>query len=96
MGAMKTPARVLGLVLATVVTFIAGSGAAFADAPTGGAWPEGEGRSALDTIILFGGGTVGLFIVVALFGLLTARNNYVPPAPSTELEPVGDNRPAHH
>ena len=96
MGAMKTPARVLGLVLATVVTFIAGSGAAFADAPTGGAWPEGEGRSVLDTIILFGGGTVGLFIVVSLFGLLTARNNYVPPAPSTELEPVGDNRPAHH
>lgn len=93
---MKTPARVLGLVLATVVTFIAGSGAAFADAPTGGAWPEGEGRSVLDTIILFGGGTVGLFIVVSLFGLLTARNNYVPPAPSTELEPVGDNRPAHH
>ena len=96
MGPMKTPARVLGLVLATVVTFIAGSGAAFADAPTGGAWPEGEGRSVLDTIILFGGGTVGLFIVVSLFGLLTARNNYVPPAPSTELEPVGDNRPAHH
>ena len=96
MGLMKTPARVLGLVLATVVTFIAGSGAAFADAPTGGAWPEGEGRSVLDTIILFGGGTVGLFIVVALFGLLTARNNYVPPAPSTELEPVGDHRPAHH
>ncbi len=93
---MKTPARVLGLVLATVVTFIAGSGAAFADAPTGGAWPEGEGRSVLDTIILFGGGTLGLFIVVSLFGLLTARNNYVPPAPSTELEPVGDNRPAHH
>ena len=96
MGAMKTPARVLGLVLATVVTFIAGSGAAFADAPTGGAWPEGEGRSVLDTIILFGGGTVGLFIVVSLFGLLTARNNYVPPSPSTELATTSDNAPAHH
>jgi hypothetical protein len=93
---MRTPARVLGLVLATVVTFIAGSGAAFADAPAGAAWPEGKGRSALDTIILFGGGTVGLFIVVALFGLLTARNNYVPPAPSTELEPTSGNSPAHH
>ena len=93
---MKTPARVLGLVLATVVTFIAGSGAAFADAPTGGAWPEGKGRSVLDTLILFGGGTVGLFIVIALFGLLTARRNYVPPAPSTELEPVAGHSPAHH
>jgi hypothetical protein len=96
MGAMKTPARVLGLVLATVVTFIAGSGAAFADVPAGGAWPKGEGRSVLDTIILFGGGTVGLFVLVVLFGLLTARRNYVPPAPSTELEPTSGNSPAHH
>lgn len=93
---MKTPVRVLGIALATVVTFIAGSGAAFADAPTGSAWPEGEGRSALDTIILFGGGTVGLFVVVALLGVLTARRNYVPPAASTELETTGANSPAHH
>lgn len=93
---MKTAARVLGLVLATVVTFIASSGAALADTPVGDAWPKGEERSQLDTLILFGGGTVGLFIVIWLFGMLTARNNYVPPAPSTELEPVGDNRPAHH
>jgi hypothetical protein len=97
MGSMKTPARVLGLVLATVVTFVAGSGAAFADAPTGGAWPEGEGRSVLDTIILFGGGTVGLFIVVALFGLLTARRNFVPPSPGTEIQTTStDHSPAHH
>ena len=39
---MKTPARVLGLVVATVVMFAAGTGAALADAPTGAAWPEGE------------------------------------------------------
>lgn len=96
MGPMKTAARVLGLVLATVVLFVAGSGAALADAPTGPAWPEGEGRSTLDNLILFGGGTVGLFILVSLFALLTARNNYVPPAPSTELETVGGNSPAHH
>jgi hypothetical protein len=96
MSTMKTPARVLALVLATVVTFIAGSSAAFADAPTGSAWPDGESRSHLDTIILFGGGTVGLFIVVALFGLLTARRNYVPPAPSTELDTTSGNSPAHH
>lgn len=96
MGAMKTPARVLGLVLATVVTFIAGSGAAFADAPTGSAWPRGGGKSHLDLLILFGGGTVGLFILVVLFGLLTARNNYVPPSPSTEIDTTSGNSPAHH
>ena len=96
MGPMKTPARVLGLVLATVVTFIAGSGAAFADAPSGSAWPRGEGKSDLDLLVLFGGGTVGLFVLVVLFGLLTARNNYVPPAPSTELETTSGNTPAHH
>jgi len=96
MGPMKTPARVLGLVLATVVTFIAGSGAAFADAPTGSAWPEGEGRSTLDTLILFVGGTAGLFVLVVLFGLLTARRNFVPASPSTELATTSDNSPAHH
>ncbi len=93
---MKTAARVLGLVLATVVTLIASSGAALADAPAGDAWPVGEGRSTLDTIIVFGGGTAGLFVLIWLFGLLTARRNYVPPAPSTALEPVAGNSPDHH
>jgi hypothetical protein len=93
---MKTPARVFALVLATVVMFAVGSGAALADAPAGSAWPKNTGKSALDYVILFGGGTVGLFIVVALFGLLTARNNYVPPAPSTDLATTNDNAPAHH
>jgi hypothetical protein len=93
---MKTPARVLGLALATVVIVIAGSGTAFADAPTGSAWPRGEGKSHLDLLVLFGGGTVGLFILVVLFGLLTARNNYVPPSPSSELETTSGNSPAHH
>ncbi|MCD9197224.1 hypothetical protein [Aeromicrobium wangtongii] len=93
---MKTPARVLGLVLATVVTFIAGSGAAFADAPTGSAWPKGDGRSDLDNWLLFGGGTVGLFIVISLFGLLTARRNFVPPAPGAHVATTSDNSPAHH
>lgn len=96
MDPMKTPARVLSLVLATVVMFAAGSGAAFADAPVGSAWPKGSPKSTLDVLILFGGGTVGLFILISLFGLLTARHNYVPPSPGTELETTGDNTPAHH
>ena len=93
---MKTPARVLGFLFASVVVFLAGSGAAWADEPVCAAWPDTPARSLLDTLILFGGGTVGLFALVALFGLLTARNNYVPPAPSTEIEKASDNSPAAH
>ena len=96
MGPMKTAARVLGLVLATVVMVATGAGAAFADAPVGSAWPEAPTKSTLDHVILFGGGTIGLFIVIVLFGLLTARNNYVPPSPGTELETTSGNTPAHH
>ena len=52
---------------------------ALADAPS--TWAEGEARSALENMIFFGGATVGLFVVITLFALLTARNNYVPPPP---------------
>ena len=47
MGPMRTPARLLGPAFAFVVTFFAGSAAAFADEPTGGAWPDGPDRSDL-------------------------------------------------
>jgi hypothetical protein len=86
----------LGLALAFVVTFFAGSAAAFADRPAGGAWPDGPERSHLDQLILFGGGTVGLFVVITLFALLTARNNYVPPAPGKEIHKASDTTPAQH
>jgi hypothetical protein len=93
---MRTPARLLGLALAFVVTFSAGSAAAFADQPTGPAWPEGPERSHLFLLVLFGGGTVGLFVIITLFALLTARNNYVPPAPGKEIHKAADTTPAHH
>lgn len=86
----------LAVALSFVVMFVVGSGAALADAPASDAWPEGPDKSRLDLLILFGGSTVGLFILVALFGLMTARNNYVPPPPSTELATTGDKAPAHH
>lgn len=88
---MRTPVRVLGFLLAAVVTFVLSSGAAWADAPVGDAWPDGPDRSALDLLIRFGGSVIGLIVVIALFGALTARNNYVPPPPGTELE-----RAPHH
>ncbi len=93
---MRTPARLLGPAFAFVITFFAGSAAAFADEPTGGAWPDGPDRSHLDLLILFGGGTVGLFVLISLFALLTARNNYVPPAPGNEIHVRTDSTPTPH
>lgn len=86
----------LGLALSFVVMFVVGTGAALADQPVGDAWPDGEGRSTLDTLLLFGGGTVVLFVIISLFGLLTARNNYVPPAPSKDIATKSGNAAAHH
>ncbi|WP_162891099.1 hypothetical protein [Aeromicrobium sp. A1-2] len=93
---MRTPARVLGLAAAFVATFIASSAAAWADQPASDAWPAGPDRSHLYLLVLFGGGTLGLFVVISLFGLLTARNNYVPPAPGTDVEVRPGSSPAHH
>ena len=96
MGPMRTPARLLGPALAFVVTFFAGSAAAFAAEPTGGAWPAGPERSDLWLLVVFGGGTVGLFVIITLFALLTARKNYVPPAPGNEIHVRTDATPAQH
>jgi hypothetical protein len=88
---------VLTVALSFAVMFVAGTAAAMADAPTGGRWPDGEKKSDLHLLLLFGGSTLGLFILVSLFGLLTARHNYVPPAPSTELATTSDDHaPVQH
>lgn len=87
---MTTLTRVLGLLLATATYVAIGATTALADEPDSAAWPDGEGRSVLDTLILFGGGTVALFVVISLFALLTARNNFVP-EPGTELELPGNH-----
>ena len=86
MRAMRTPARALTVVATFVITFVAGSMSAHADAPISPDWPKPEPASTLDHILLFGGATLGLIVVISLFALLTARTNYVPPAPSTDVE----------
>lgn len=96
MGSMRTPARLLGLALSFVVTFFAGATAAFADEPASAAWPDGKDRSDLWLLIVFGGGTVGLFVVITLFALLTARKNYVPPAPGNEIHVRTNTSPTPH
>jgi hypothetical protein len=96
MGPMRTPARLLGLAFAFVVTFLAGSTAAFADEPVDGYWSGGQERSDLWLLVVFGGGTVGLFVLITLFALLTARRNYVPPPPGNEIQTVADSSPTRH
>ena len=91
---MRTPARALAALITFVVTFVAGTAAATAATPASPDWPEPEPTSTLDTLLLFGGSTIGLIVVIGLFGLLTARNNYVPPAPATDVEPAASS-PAH-
>lgn len=92
---MTTPTRVLAALLGTATLVVLGASSALA-VPDSPAWPDPESRSTLDTLILFGGGTVGLFVVIALFGLLTARNNFVPEPPSTDLERTSSSAAAHH
>ncbi len=88
---MTTPARAIAAASTFVVLFVASATAAVADAPASPDWPTEPGRSHLDNGLVFVGGTVALFVVIWLFGLLTARNNYVPPAPGTELEKAGSH-----
>ena len=96
MGSMRTPARLLGLVFSFVAIFFAGAAAAFADEPASPAWPDGPHRSHLDLLILFGGGTFGLFVLITLFALVTARTNYVPPAPGNEIHVRTDTSVTPH
>lgn len=84
MTAMKAPARAVAILTSAAVLLVALSAPALADSPN--TWDEGESRSFLENLIFFGGSTIGLIVVISLFALLTARNNYVPPPPSTEVD----------
>jgi hypothetical protein len=94
--ASTTARRALTVAVTFFLTLATGATAAMADAPVSDDWPTGEARSTLDTLLLFGGGTIGLFLLVALFGLLTARTNYVPPPPSRELATTPAADADHH
>ena len=93
---MTTPSRVLGLLVATATYITIGAASAVADEPNTAAWPKAEGRSVLDTLVFFGGATLGLIAVISLFALLTARNNFTPAPPSTELERASSSAAARH
>jgi len=81
---MKALARTVAILTSATVLLVAMAGSALADSPS--TWEEGVSRSKLENLIFFGGSTVGLIVVISLFALLTARNNYVPPPPGTDVE----------
>jgi purine-cytosine permease-like protein len=87
---------VFGFLLATVATFSVGAAAAMADTPTGPAWPKSHNRSTLGELVFFGGFTVGLYVLIVLFGMLTARKNFTPAAPGKEIHVAGEKTPAKH
>lgn len=81
---MRTPSRI-GVVLVTLAgTLFFGAGSALADAPT--TWVDPKPTSVLHELLFFGGCTLGLIVGISLFALLTARNNYTPPPPRTDVE----------
>jgi hypothetical protein len=81
---MKALARTVAILTSAAVLLLATAGSALADSPS--TWVEGESRSKLENLIFFGGSTVGLIALISLFALLTARHNYVPPPPGTDVE----------
>lgn len=81
---MDTPSRIALLVVGVVGALVFAAGPAAADVPT--TWVDPEPMSKLDTLVLFGGSTLGLIVLLTLVGLLTARNNFTPPAPSADIE----------
>ncbi|MGA8850727.1 MAG: hypothetical protein WB508_03315 [Aeromicrobium sp.] len=91
-----TGRRVFTGALTFLLTFLVGATAAVADTPLSDDWPVKESRSTLDILLLFGGGTIGLFVLISLFAVLTARTNYVPPAPSQDLATTAGSDAATH
>lgn len=87
MSAMTALRAAASLVIASVLVGFASP--AIADAPS--TWNSGPTRSLMENLVFFGGSVVGLFLVVTLFALLTARNNFVPepPEPGAEVAAHG-------
>ncbi len=86
---MKASARTVAILTSAAVLLVGMAAPALADAPI--TWADAETRSPLENLIFFGGSTLGLIAVISLFALLTARNNYVPPPPGTDVEVSSDH-----
>jgi len=87
--AMQTPSRFAVVLVAVAGVVIFGAGSALADTPA--TWVDPEPTTTLQNLVLFGGSTLGLVVVITLLALLTARKNYTPPPPSTDVEVHADH-----
>lgn len=81
---MRTPSRIAIVLVAVAGVVFVGAGSALADTPL--TWENPPPQSDLSALLLFGGSTVALIVGLTLFALLTARHNYVPPEPGTEIK----------
>lgn len=81
---MQTPSRIAVVLVAVAGVVFFGAGSALADTPR--TWSDPKPQSDLSALILFGGGTLALIVICTLIGLLTARNNYTPPPPGTDID----------
>ncbi|MCW2748271.1 MAG: hypothetical protein JWP10_1413 [Nocardioidaceae bacterium] len=81
---MKTPTRILLMLVMTASTVVLGAASAFADEPAN--WEGGEDQSKLTLLLIFVGGPIALGLFLTIFALVTSRRNYVPPpAPTQEI-----------
>ncbi len=80
---MRTPSRIAIVLVAVAGVVFVGAGSALADTPI--TWEDPKPQSDLSALLLFGGSTVALIVGLTLFALLTARHNYTPPEPGTEI-----------
>jgi hypothetical protein len=90
---MSTPARLLAIVTSALAMLVVAPAAALADAPT--TWETEEGLDWLGYSILLVGIPAALFVAIWLFSLATARRNYVPPAPGSEIHVATGDVQAH-
>lgn len=87
MVAMQTVTRLAFTLFASFAVLMAGTSVAAADEPV--TWDSGEGLSSFDVLLLFVGAPIAIFVgITVLAALLHRKNNYVPPPPSTDVEPV--------
>ena len=81
---MQTPFRVAAVLVAVVGVVLTNAGSALADAPA--TWLDPKPTSTLQSLVFFGGSTVGLIVVITLFALVITRRNYTPPPPGADVE----------
>lgn len=76
--------RLALIVVGMLGSLLVAAGPAAAETPV--TWPApADPLSKLDALVLFGGGTLGLIVLLTLLGLWAGRHNYSPPDPSTEI-----------